>query len=245
MPLSDGNTYHIHMDRLAKKDDTYYVIDYKTNSKLKTQEEADNDKQLAMYSLWARNEFKTDNVKLVWHMLAFDEEVISERTSEQLKQLESEIISKIKEIESCREFPRSVSKLCDYCIYQSICPSFTNQLEEEGNDLVDEYTDLVQQETKLKARIEELRKKLIDFAVKKDIDVVFGDTSQVSIRPFETVVYPEDKAELIQLLKKKGLYDSLSMPSYPKLTSLILKKEIDEDIIKLTKKKKSYRVKVG
>src|SRR3989344_4656528 len=52
--LPDGNHYHIRIDKFGCKKDVYYVCDYKTNVNIKDQEEADNDRQLAMYSIWVK-----------------------------------------------------------------------------------------------------------------------------------------------------------------------------------------------
>jgi RecB family exonuclease len=57
MTLSDGNQWHVRIDILGEKDGVYYVCDFKTNSRMKDQEEADEDKQLAMYSIWVKNRF--------------------------------------------------------------------------------------------------------------------------------------------------------------------------------------------
>ena len=102
--LQDGNSYHIRIDRLAcDKEGNYYVCDYKTNNQLKAQEELDEDRQLAMYSLWVQKRYPDAKaVKLVWYFLAFDKEMISERSEEQLVQLQADTESLIKEIEACQ-----------------------------------------------------------------------------------------------------------------------------------------------
>jgi putative RecB family exonuclease len=111
-------------------------VDYKTNSRMKDQEEADEDRQLAMYSIWVKDRFKdAKSVKLVWHMLAFNKDAVSERTEEQLKELQNRVIQLIKEIklaEEENEFPRKQSALCDYCIYKKMCPSFKHLAEIEN-----------------------------------------------------------------------------------------------------------------
>ena len=127
--LSGGDKYYVKIDRLAADDlGNYYVIDYKTNSSLKRQEELDRDKQLAMYSIWVRENYpEAKDVKLVWNFLAFNEEFSSSRTAEDLVNLKLEIEDKIKEIESCNEFPTNKSKLCDYCGYKSMCPEWVGK----------------------------------------------------------------------------------------------------------------------
>jgi putative RecB family exonuclease len=129
MTLKDGSEWHIRIDKLCcDKEGNYYVCDYKTNSRMKHQEDADLDRQLAMYSIWVKEKFQdAKSVKLVWHMLAFNQEVMSERTGEQLEKLHDEIVEKIenlKKAEKENDFPPMVSKLCEWCLYQNICSEY-------------------------------------------------------------------------------------------------------------------------
>jgi len=80
MTLPNGDQWHVRIDKLGcDSEGNYFVCDYKTNSRMKDQEEADSDRQLALYSVWVKDKF-TDvkSVKLVWHMLAFDKDAVSE-----------------------------------------------------------------------------------------------------------------------------------------------------------------------
>lgn len=250
MALSDDNQYHIRIDHLAcDKEGNYYVCDYKTNNSLKAQEELDEDHQLAMYSIWVKQKYPdAKSVKLVWYFLAFDKEMISERNDEQLEELKKQIEALIKETESCTEFPTNLSSLCDYCPYMSMCPAWKHKFEveeskkefsdDEGGKLVDEFAKLKEA---LK-RIDEIKKDLIEFAKQKEIDMVFGTDKKCSVKEYDKVVYPDDKEELLKIIKDKGLYEEFSSLNYFKLSPKILKKEVDEDIINLTDKEKAYRL---
>jgi putative RecB family exonuclease len=257
LTLPDGNKWHVRIDKLGFKDGTYYLCDYKTNSRMKNQEEADEDRQLAMYSIWVKNRFKdAKKVILTWHMLAFDKDAVSERTDKQLKELQKETVNKIKEIEKCKEFPRNVTALCNYCVFKSICPSFKHEVEieektvkefkkDDGVKLVDNFSLLQSKKKEIEKNMEEIKESLIEFAKQKDVDVVFGSNKKASVKPYDKVIYPEDKEKFIKLIKKKGLYDEFSSLNYLKLTPKILKNEVDKDIIKLTKKGESYRISIS
>ena len=87
-----------------------------------------------------------------------------------------------------------------------------------------------------------MKEKLISFAKQKEVDVVFGSNKKASVRAYDKVVYPEDKEKFTQMLKDKGVYEEISMISYPRLNSKILKKEIDQEIIDSISKETDYRI---
>ncbi len=242
MTLSDGNQWHVRIDKFAcDSEGNYFVCDYKTNSKMKEQEEADSDRQLAMYSIWVKDKFKDcKSVKLVWHMLAFNKDVISERNEEQLQKLQEDIINKIKEIEENKKFNTNVTALCDYCGYKSICPSFKHEIElenkttiedfkeDDGLKFVDELSEIKRKLKELEDKQNELKEKIVSFSKQKDIDVIYGSNMKCSVKEFEKIVLPEDKTQLINILKEKKIWDELSMINFMGLQSKILKGQLNE-----------------
>ena len=260
LTLPDGNSWHVRIDKLGCKGDIYFVCDYKTNARIKLQEEADEDRQLAMYSIWVQDKFKdAKSVKLVWHMLAFNKEVISERTPEQLKKLQSEIMNIIKKIETTKEFPTNTTALCNYCGYKSKCPSFKHQFEleikkeeskkkfkdDDGLKLVDEFSETKNKLKELEDKQEKLKDSLIEFAKQKKIDIVYGSNQKAAIKEFDKLILPEDDEDyhkFIELLKKKGHWEECSMICYPKVQSKVIKKELHADLIEKVKIEKDKRI---
>jgi len=119
-----GYSFFIRIDRLMEMGDGLYEIhDYKTNTELPAQKLLDEDRQLAMYSIWVRQEFEgCRDVRLVWHFLAFGKEMDSYRTEKQLECLRQDVLAKVKTIDSVKKFPAHASKLCFWCLYKRICP---------------------------------------------------------------------------------------------------------------------------
>ena len=110
------------------------------------------------------------------------------------------------------------------------------------NGLIDEFEKLQNQKKDIEQREEDLKKKIVELAKQKNTEVLFGKNKKCSIKEYDKVVYPEDKTEIVDLLKKKGLYDKYSSISYLKLSSAINKGEVDEELSKLTRKEKAFRL---
>jgi len=259
MTLPDGNQWHVRIDKLGCDDKgNYYVCDYKTNARMKDQEEADSDRQLAMYSIWVKDKFKdAKSVKLIWHMLAFNKDAISERTDKQLKELQEDVTNLIKEIGKATKennFPRKQTALCDYCVYKEQCPSFKHEAElnkiedvekfkeNEGVKLVDEFSEIKTTLTELKNKEDEFKEKLINYAKQFEIDIIYGSNKKCSVKEFEKIVMPEDKTELIELMKKKGIWEDFVMLNYMKLNSGVIKGNIDEEIKNKVEIEKDFRL---
>jgi len=256
--LPDGNYWNVRIDKLGfDANDNYYVCDYKTNSKMIMQETADADRQLAMYSIWVRDKFKdAKKVFLKWYMLAFNKAILSERTDEQLEKLQQDVMAKIQEIQRATtqdKFPRITGGLCNYCVYQKMCPSFSHlaQLEEkplkeykedDGLKLVDEYAHVINAIAELDRKKEELRQALIEFAGQKGIDNVFGTSGKVSVKEEEKIVMPEDRGPFMKMLKERGLYEKFSQLSYSALNAAYKNNELPPDLAKKLQIQKTVRL---
>src|SRR3989338_6488954 len=110
------------------------------------------------------------------------------------------------------------------------------------NGLVDEYEKLEVQKKEIEQREAELKDKIIELAKQKNTEVLFGNHKKCSIKEYEKIVYPEDKTLMLELIKKKGLYDKFSSINYFKLNPAIIKGNVDKDIIELTKREKAFRL---
>jgi len=101
-----------------------------------------------------------------------------------------------------------------------------------------EMEKLENQIKEINQKKEELKLKIIDLAKEKNINVLFGTNKKCSIREYEKVIYPENKEFLTKIIKDKGLYEELSQLNYPRLSSRIVKNELDFDIVGLVKRRK-------
>jgi len=224
LDLDDDYKIHVRIDRLASpKDGVYEIHDYKTNSNLKKQDELDHDRQLAIYALGVKKMYPdAKEVILVWHFLAFDKEMRSHRTTEQLEELRKDILSLIAKVEQENEFNPSPSALCDYCEFKTICPLWKHlySLEDkspedfkadEGVILADKYSELKEREKKLQSEIEEVSEKIKNFADFFAVRKVYGSSNTITIWSKDAMKFPGkndvSRAKFIDALKALNLYE--------------------------------------
>ena len=209
MKLKDGDkqyTVQGYIDRLTWQPDqeTYEIHDYKTSNSLPTQEDVDQDRQLALYHFGIAQRWPdAKKVKLIWHYLAFDKELSSSRTLEDLATMEREVVDVIHQIE--REAERGqwdvrVSRLCEWCEYKPICPAWKHPVEMQalepnaylqntGVQLVEKYSDLEERKADLQVQIksieseqEKIEEAVLAYAEKENISVLDGPEYRLQIK---------------------------------------------------------------
>ncbi|MFH1589444.1 MAG: PD-(D/E)XK nuclease family protein [archaeon] len=252
-----------YIDRLDSKGEIYEIHDYKTANNLPLQEYLDKDRQLALYSIAIKEQYKeAKDVKLIWHYLAFDKEVSSKRTDEQLESLRAEVIGLIQEIQACREFPSKTSALCDWCEFRPICPQWKHLYNTEekkdakpddGVKLVDEYSGLKEEEGKIKKQLDDLRDRILAFAKKENAETVFGSKQRAKLWSKECEKFPKTTEliyqEFVDMVKKLGLWNEFSRLDVFKLEKSFENKEfhgeIQELLRKYSKQEKVERIYLG
>ncbi|MFH0869709.1 MAG: PD-(D/E)XK nuclease family protein [archaeon] len=254
------------IDRLADAGDGVYEIhDYKTSNTLPEQAKIDADRQLALYSIAVREKFiDCRKVILIWHYLAFDKELRSERTEEQLKKLKVDSVQMINRIEGAKDFAPVESALCDWCAFRPGCPRFKHLFEvedkepedflaDDGVKLVNEYAGLKVQEEELQKRIDELQKRIFFFSQQKKIDKLYGSDAKLTVWKKSCVKFPGktdfNYYEFEKAIKELGLFDRFSMLDKFKLEKSFENIEIDpalmEQLAKFGKKELLQRLYLG
>jgi len=192
--LNNDGKYKIRgfIDRLVQADDgTYEIHDYKTSGQLPEQEQFDKDRQLALYQIGISDMWNdVSEVKLVWHYVIFDKEMVSTRLQEQLDDLRKSTIELIDKVENTKEFLPQESTLCKWCSYQDMCPKkkhiykvsdlpLNEYLEDSGVKLVEQYMDLEDKKEELKQEVsiigkeqEKIKEAAIKFAEKEKTSVI-------------------------------------------------------------------------
>jgi putative RecB family exonuclease len=113
------------IDRVARAaDGAIEIQDYKTGRWVPSQQELDQDRQLALYQIGVEGRYEgTAPVRLVWHYLLRDQVRVSTRTPEQLGELRTRTIELIDRVEAERDFEPQPSTLCSWCEFNDVCPA--------------------------------------------------------------------------------------------------------------------------
>lgn len=124
-PLSETQELRGIVDRLARAGDgSLEIHDYKTSRRFPTPSQAGSDTQLALYELALRHRWPdTPRITLIWHYLAFDQDISIAKTMQQLETIKRNTLGLIRRIESTTSFATHVTPLCDWCEYKEICPA--------------------------------------------------------------------------------------------------------------------------
>lgn len=263
LQLNDSYNIVGYIDRLSIKDNIYYIHDYKTSGTLPTNEEVNNNKQLALYAIAIKEKYNdVKEVKLVWHFLAFDNEIVLSKQESDYEKIKKEIIAKINEIENMKldDFKPKESILCEWCVYASNCPvkkhEFkTKQLSIEefqkdyGINLVNKYYELQLQKDKLNFELDEIEAKLWEYANKENIQNISGSITTLKLAIYDTVTLhtkntPKYDA-LKKILKENNLEQLFSIDSYwlaKYLTTTMLEQKVIDKIMPLIDKKQTKKI---
>ena len=260
--LDDNGEYRLRgfIDRIDQvKDRTYEIHDYKTSKYLPEQSEMDEDRQLALYQIGIQNSWNgVDQVELVWHYVAFDKEIRSKRTEEELDELKKDTIDLIKKIEATREFLPNKSTLCGWCYYKDICPLFKHEymvgnlpvnkyLKDSGVKLVNKFVKLDDKKKSYQGKIEEINKEIkeikeavIQYTGNIGVEVVTGNDHQLKISSSEKIKVPgkgsKERESLIALLNQLNKLEEVSALDVSELKKVIKEEKWDAIILEEIKK---------
>lgn len=136
LELDNEGKYKIYgfIDRLVYNYETgeYEIHDYKTSSSFPSQEEMEQDRQLALYSIALKDSYgKEKEVKLIWHFLNHNRTIQVKKQNHHLENLKKETMEKINEIENATYFPRNESMLCYWCEFRERCGRDKTKEEQE------------------------------------------------------------------------------------------------------------------
>lgn len=253
--LDDENKYRLtgYIDRLSRTTNGIYQIhDYKTSAHLPSQEDADNDRQLGLYQIGVRKKWPDiNNIKLIWHYVAFDRELISSRSDEAISKLVLETTRLIDEIDSATDFPPKESGLCDWCEYPDLCPMrkhfytvealpMNEYLSEPGVVLVNKYAELKEKASEIEEELGKVKEAIFDYARREQVEMIKGSDRKVRVKFDEKLKFPgkneAERQELEETIKSSGKWMEISQLDTTALTRVVegglWDKELIDEVMK-------------
>lgn len=248
--LDDNGKYWMrgYIDRLSRTEEGVYQIhDYKTSAYLPSQEDADRDRQLGLYQIGVQKRWpQVKNIRLIWHYLAFDTELVSYRTPEAISSLVQDTKRLIDEIESAEDFPPKESRLCDWCEYPDLCPRrkhihkvdalpVNEYLNEPGVVLVNKYVGLKERASGIDDEMAKVRQALLDYAKREQVDVIKGSDCKARIRFDERLKFPgkneKERQELERIIVKAGRWIEVSELDTASLVRVVKQGSWDKELM--------------
>ncbi|RJQ38184.1 MAG: PD-(D/E)XK nuclease family protein [Dehalococcoidia bacterium] len=247
--LDDAGKYRMmgYIDRLVRAPDGAWEIhDYKTGAHLPAQAEADSDRQLALYQIGIRQKWPDiEKVRLIWHYLAFEKDIVSTRSDEDISRLAAETTALIDKIEKATDFPPADSNLCGWCEYPDLCPAHKHEClveslppdkfkNETGVSLVDRYAELKDQAASIEDEMDAVRAAIIDYAQREGVTVVRGSSRKAAIRRQQKLKFPgkseEGREGLECTLMAAGKWPDVSQLDTAELAKAIERGEWDKKL---------------
>jgi len=245
-----------YIDRLSEREPGHYTIhDYKTSGRLPTQQDKDQDRQLALYAIALKKELSDcKKISLCWHFLVFDKDIYSERTTAQLEELKKQTIQAIKKVEnsiSKENFPAKESMLCNWCAYTQLCPLKKHEAKtkflpkkefkkDDGVKLVKKFVELNGKLKKAKIELNELTEQAIAYAEEFDLEKISGKNAALKVwkkSGYSFAGLGEDqKGEIQKILKKANLLGKFLELNTRGLGSAVEKGELANPLEKKIKK---------
>ena len=238
--LDNENRYRMtgYIDRLSRtKDDFYEIHDYKTSAYLPGQQEVDDDRQLGLYQIGIQKRWpNVKNIRLIWHYLAFDTEMVSYRTPEAISSLVQDTKRLVDEIESARDFSPKESRLCEWCEYPDLCPMrkhffkvealpVNEYLNEPGVVLVNKYTELKEKASEVEEEIEKAKEAILEYAKREQVQMIKGSDRKARIRFDKKLKFPgkneAERAELDNTITAAGKWMEVSQLDTTALTQIV------------------------
>jgi len=237
-----------YIDRLScTSDGTYRIHDYKTSAYLPGQEDIDNDRQLGLYQIGVQKRWPDiKDIKLIWHYLAFDRELVSLRSDEAISNLMKETTRLIDEIDSATDFPARESGLCDWCEYPDLCPMrkhfytveslpVNEYLSEPGVVLVNRYAELKDKASAIEEELGKVKEAILDYARREQVEVIKGSDRKAKVRFDKRLKFPgkneAERKELDNTLIQSGKWTEVSQLDTAALTRAVENSSWDEELI--------------
>jgi len=213
----------------------YEIIDYKTSRRLPPKARVDQDLQLSVYYLAAREIWGVEPERLTLYFLLPGERMTTVRTPADADDLRRRIATVAERIAAGKFEPRQ-NPLCDWCDFQARCPLFRHKYERAEGDpapkmsqLVDEWIALKREDWERYRRLEDLKALINAFCEEHGYRRLFGsDGSAIDRRP-QHVTAP-DPPRVRAILEPLGLWEQVVSVDPKRLSELVESRRLPPEV---------------
>jgi putative RecB family exonuclease len=213
----------------------YEIVDYKTNRRLPPQARVDQDLQLSVYHVAAKEIWGIEPERLTLYYLLPGQRMTTTRTRQDVDDTKRRVAAVAERIDAGRFEPRA-NPLCDWCDFQARCPLFRHRYEKLEGDpapnmtaLVDEWVDLKRTVRSAYRRLDELQPLIHAFCDEHGYRRLYGsDGAAVDRRP-QHLTQP-DPARIRSILEPLGLWEDVLSVDPALLGALIESRRLSPDI---------------
>ena len=248
IPLRDGDEILVSADEVMVRGSSATVCRYMCDPRLGSSSELSSDARMLLAAKWALDNISgCRSVRMRWIYLTAGTVTEATARRESISSALSYVADAVYDMSSERTpLPRE-SEHCLECPYMRTCPRKIHELMlsgdpskmslDEGVRLVDAYAEMQEKIDALRARQRELEARrdaigesLIAYADANGFMSVKGHGYKALVRHETKAELPEDKTYIIEALRASGLYESRSMPNYPRIRADIAKGVADPRI---------------
>ncbi len=253
-PLDPEGRYAItgKIDKIVKRPDgVLEIVDYKTSRSLITQPILDDDTQMGLYQAGVNTQWpQFDQVELKQVFLVKDIEMKTVMPPDKIDEIKYRAFQKILEIERAikeDDFKPKESKLCDYCVFFSLCPAKRHFLalkddSEEpfdaaaGKELAERYLQLIQQRKTIDSELDALKDDILKYCEAADLAKLEGDSGYIKLTIYKGEEFPsatKDPAaflEMSELARRAKLDECFKLDVNALYKELYLKEKLPPDL---------------
>lgn len=251
-PIGKDHILSGKIDRIDKLEDgSFEIIDYKTSRRLPSQEDVNNDLQLAIYQIGFLNKWPqfSQPIKVSLYFLQHGIKLSNQLSEEDVAKTKEKALGIIAQIEKAaakNKFDPNPGILCDWCGHQKYCPMFShkfkdiNQSSQEDIDIqkvLSEYFQLKETEQEIYSRISELKEKINRYCDAEKVERVFTDDQSMSIVRSSQQRFNYDWDVVSNVLKSAGKWEEVFAPDDKKLKK-VMSALSEEDFRKIEETRK-------
>ena len=232
------------IDKVGK--DAIAIVDYKTG-KAFAEERVKTDAQLTMYQMACEQLLGLRVEKMTfYHLNSLTPHTGERHSDEQVQQLRTRIVTVADSIQKGLFEPKPEERKCMWCDFKPHCPIYRNggdgfvpsaakressnpPADEELAALIDRYGRLLEEAARGKAEADKLGEEIAGALRAKGWVRAFGSAYEISIADEQKWEF-HDKAKVLDVIRKAGLWDDILAPSAPLVQKLMQSASLSPDV---------------